>query len=197
MTPGVLVAQEDPTEAGLGVSSTEERYVNRELSWLSFNERVLQEAESPAVPLFERIKFLAIFSSNLDEFFRVRVASLRSLLSLKRKKGKKRRLDPTELLREISKVALAQQERFGRVFREQILPGLSEAGIDLVDELGVPDEYRSTLEDYFIEHVEPLLEPGYLEDLGETMFLNDQTVYLVLDLQPDQDIAVGYTGPRL
>ena len=195
--PVVIEVQEDPSEAALGVSSTEVRYLNRELSWLSFNERVLQEAENPAVPLFERLKFLAIFSSNLDEFFRVRVASLRSLLSLKRKKGKKRRLDPTELLREISDVALAQQERFGRVFREQILPGLSGAGIDLVDERGVPDEYRSTLEDYFIEHVEPLLEPGYLEDVGEPMFLKDQTVYLVVELQPVQDIAVGSAGPRL
>ncbi len=196
-SPVVIEAQEDPSEAALGVSSTEVRYVNRELSWLSFNERVLQEAESPAVPLFERLKFLAIFSSNLDEFFRVRVASLRSLLSLKKKKGKKRRLDPTGLLREIPDVALAQQERFGRVFREQILPGLSEAGIDLVDELGVPEEYRSTLEDYFIEHVEPLLEPTYLEDVGEPMFLKDQTVYLVVELQPVQDIAVGSAGPRL
>ena len=196
-SPVVIEAQEDPSEAALGVSSTEVRYVNRELSWLSFNERVLQEAESPTVPLFERIKFLAIFSSNLDEFFRVRVASLRSLLSLKKKKGKKRRLDPTRLLREIPEVALAQQERFGRVFREQILPGLSEAGIDLVDELAVPDEYRSTLEDYFIEHVEPLLEPSYLEDVGEPMFLKDQTVYLVVELQPVQDIAVGSAGPRL
>ena len=196
-SPVVIEAQEDPSEAALGVSSTEVRYVNRELSWLSFNERVLQEAESPTVPLFERLKFLAIFSSNLDEFFRVRVASLRSLLSLRKKKGKKRRLDPTGLLREIPDVALAQQERFGRVFREQILPGLSEAGIDLVDELAVPDEYRSTLEDYFIEHVEPLLEPTYLEDVGEPMFLKDQTVYLVVELQPVQDIAVGSAGPRL
>ncbi len=196
-TPGVLVAQEDPTEAGLGVSSTEERYVNRELSWLSFNERVLQEAESAAVPLFERLKFLAIFSSNLDEFFRVRVASLRALLSLKKKKGKKRRFNPKRLLREIHDVALAQQERFGKAFREEILPGLVEAGIDLVDELGVPDEYHSTLEDYFIEHVEPLLEPTYLEDDGEPTFLKDHTVYLVVELQPGQDIAVGSSGPRL
>ncbi len=91
--------RDDPSEVSLGVSATQERYVNRELSWLSFNERVLQEAESSSVPLFERIKFLAIFSSNLDEFFRVRVASLRSLLELRRKKRKKKGLDPTALLR--------------------------------------------------------------------------------------------------
>jgi len=64
-------------------------YFDRELSWLSFNYRVLQEAKDKSVPLFERLKFLAIYSSNLDEFFRVRVASLRSLLSLKTKKKQK------------------------------------------------------------------------------------------------------------
>ncbi|MBL8016028.1 MAG: hypothetical protein JNK43_02065, partial [Ignavibacteria bacterium] len=63
----------------------EYKFFNRELSWLSFNHRVLQEAKDPANPLYERIKFLAIFSSNLDEFFRVRVASLRTLLDLKKK----------------------------------------------------------------------------------------------------------------
>ena len=67
---------------------------NRELSWLSFNYRVLQEAKDSSVPLYERIKFLAIYSSNLDEFFRVRVASLRSLLRLKRKAQSKLDFDP-------------------------------------------------------------------------------------------------------
>ena len=62
---------------------TEKIFFDRELSWLSFNQRVLQEAKDPSVPLYERLKFLAIYSSNLDEFFRVRVASLRSLLNLK------------------------------------------------------------------------------------------------------------------
>jgi polyphosphate kinase len=89
------MAKPDPTELSLDLSATGERYVDRELSWLSFNERVLQEAESASVPLFERIRFLAIFSSNLDEFFRVRVASLRSLLEARRKKHKKKGLDPT------------------------------------------------------------------------------------------------------
>ena len=71
-----IVPREDPTEVDLGVSATDERYVNLELSWLLFNERVLQEAVSASVPLLERIRFLAISSSKLDEFFRVRVASL-------------------------------------------------------------------------------------------------------------------------
>ena len=162
----VITPQEDPTEVSLGVSATDERYVNRELSWLSFNERVLQEAESSSVPLLERIKFLAIFSSNLDEFFRVRVASLRSLLRLRRKKRKKKGLDPTKLLREIHAVALAQQERFGQVFRDDILPGLQDVGIHLIGEGGAEGgadgDHRAIGEAYFVEHVAEHLEPVIL-----------------------------------
>jgi polyphosphate kinase len=138
----------------------DERYVNRELSWLSFNERVLQEAESSSVPLLERINFLAIFSSNLDEFFRVRVASLRSLLRLRRKKRRKKGLDPTELLRGIQAVTVAQQERFGQIFRDDILPGLQDAGIHLIGEEGADAEHRAIMEAYFVEHVAEHLEPS-------------------------------------
>ena len=192
-----IVPGEDPTEVDLGVSATDERYVNRELSWLSFNERVLQEAESASVPLLERVRFLAIFSSNLDEFFRVRVASLRSLLELRRKKRKKKGLDPTELLREIHAVALAQQERFGRVFREEILPGLHEAGIDLVDEREVDGERRTSIEDYFLEHVAEQLEPVVLGREDSPPFLRDHTAYLVAELQPGRGNGTVTAEPEL
>ena len=192
-----IVPREDPTEVNLGVSATDERYVNRELSWLSFNERVLQEAESASVPLLERVRFLAIFSSNLDEFFRVRVASLRSLLALRRKKRKKRGLDPTALLREIHAVALAQQERFGQVFREEILPALHEVGIDLVDEKGVDGERRASIEDYFVEHVAEHLRPVILGREDSPPFLRDHTAYLVVELQPGPDADTGTGDPEL
>ena len=189
--------REGPSETSLGVSTAEERYVNRELSWLSFNERVLQEAESSSVPLLERIKFLSIFSSNLDEFFRVRVASLRSLLALRRKKRKKKGLDPTALLREIHAVTLAQQERFGRVFREEILPGLHESGIDLIDEQGVDAEQRTFIEDYFAEQVAEHVQPVILRREESPPFLKDHTAYLVAELQPEPGTAPGTDGPQL
>ncbi|MBD3410545.1 MAG: hypothetical protein GF419_10130, partial [Ignavibacteriales bacterium] len=96
-------------------------YFDRELSWLSFNERVLQEAKDPNNPLAERLKFLAIFSSNLDEFFRVRVASLRTLLRLKSKRRKKLDFDPAELLDRIHATVKRHQEEFGRIYAEEAL----------------------------------------------------------------------------
>ena len=189
--------QEDPTEVGLGLSATDERYVNRELSWLSFNERVLQEAESSSVPLLERINFLAIFSSNLDEFFRVRVASLRSLLRLRRKKRRKKGLDPTELLRGIQAVTVAQQERFGQIFRDDILPGLQDAGIHLIGEEGADAEHRAIMEAYFVEHVAEHLEPMILGLEDTPPFLKDHTSYLVAELQRGPGIGMGTAGPEL
>ena len=196
-TSPAITPREDPTEVSLGVSAKDERYINRELSWLSFNERVLQEAESPSVPLLERIKFLAIFSSNLDEFFRVRVASLRSLLRLRRKKRKKKGLDPTKLLREIHSVALAQQERFGQVFRDDILPGLQEAGIHLISEEGADGERRADMEAYFVEQIAEHLEPVILGLEDTPPFLKDHTSYLVAELQPGPGIGMGTAGPEL
>src|SRR5688500_6630304 len=111
--------------------------VNRELSWLAFNGRVLEEAMDASVPVFERLNFLAIFSSNLDEFFRVRVASLRSLLRLKKKDVKKLSVNPGRLLREIVRAVQGQQEQFGEVFRGRVLPELKRHGILLADEAAV------------------------------------------------------------
>lgn len=196
-TPGGITAKEDPSEVRLGVSAVEERYVNRELSWLSFNERVLQEAESSSVPLLERIKFLAIFSSNLDEFFRVRVASLRSLLRLRRKKRKKKGLDPTKLLREIHALALAQQERFGKTFRDDILPGLQDVGIQLISEGGADEEHRAIVEEYFVEYVAEFLEPVILGREDTPPFLKDHTSYLVAELQPGPGIETRNAASEL
>lgn len=153
---------------------------NRELSWLSFNERVLQEAEDTDVPLFERLKFLAIFSSNLDEFFRVRVASHRSLLALSAKRRKKLDFDVAELLDQVHERSLDLQERFGRTFRDDVLPGLADRGLGLIADDELTAEQATFMEEYFEGEVRPHVEPTFLDD--PHVFLKDHTVYLVVEL---------------
>lgn len=156
---------------------------DRELSWLHFNARVLQEAADPSVPLFERLAFLAIFSSNLDEFFRVRVASLRTLLRLKKKKVRKLSLDPVELLRAIHQEVNRQQDAFGALFRDVILPELEARGIHLVSEQELADTESEELRRWFAAEVEPLVRPIALSPEGPPPFLEDRTVYLVVEHQ--------------
>src|SRR6266404_3633325 len=116
------------------MKSADHNLTDRELSWLSFSERILQEARDPRVPLYERIKFLAIFSSNLDEYFRVRIASLRSLLTLKKKARRKLGFDAAELLDKTRGLIERQQEEFGTIFRKKIIPELGECNIFLIGE---------------------------------------------------------------
>lgn len=158
-------------------------YADRELSWLAFNGRVLQEAQDPRVPLFERLAFLAIFSSNLDEFFRVRVASLRHLLRLKKKKlHKKLDFEPEDLLRRIHAVVTAQQEQYGATFRDEIVPALAQLGLKLVDDRGVTpaevEHLRSTFRQEVARHVRPVL----VDRDGELPFLKNKGLYLVTEL---------------
>lgn len=173
-----------------------DRFADRELSWLSFNERVLQEAEDPSVPLFERLKFLAIFSSNLDEFFRVRVAALRSLVPLKKKKVRKLPIKPAKLVDRIHRVVHLQQERFGTVFRLGILPGLEALGIKLVRGHDLTGDQQTYLRSYFDRYVRPILEPSVL-GAGGSPFLKDHTVYLVAELWRGSRVLVGTELPAL
>ncbi|MBL7127686.1 MAG: polyphosphate kinase 1 [Ignavibacteria bacterium] len=155
---------------------------NRELSWLSFNYRVLQEAKDLSVPLYERIKFIAIFSSNLDEFFRVRVASLRSLLTLKKKSKKNLKFDPVKLLIRIHNIVYTQQEEYGKIFREQIIPELIENNIFLINEKDLNSEQGDFVKNYFKEKVLPCISPAIIVDHKTTPFLKNGSLYLVVKL---------------
>jgi polyphosphate kinase len=155
----------------------------RDLSWLRFNARVLQEAQCATVPLLERLKFLAIFSSNLDEFFKVRVATLRRLVKLKKKTRAQLPQDrPKRVLAEVLAEVHRQQEEFGRTYREELLPDLREAGICLTSAEELSDKQREWVQAYFEAKVRDLLSPVVLDETMHQLFLKDQAVYLTFHL---------------
>jgi polyphosphate kinase len=172
----------------------QEEFFNRELSWLSFNYRVLQEAKDKSVPLLERLKFLAIYSSNLDEFFRVRVASLRSLLALKTKTQKKLRFDPQLLLDEIKQTVNTHQEEFGRIYREQIIPELNKNNIFIVDDGRLPRGSRKFMESYYFDKVFPVVNVFFLDDESTTTFLKNKSIYLAICLTSKNKPKVKDSG---
>lgn len=161
---------------------------NREISWLSFNARVLQEAADSTVPLLERLAFLAIFSSNLDEFFRVRVASLRSLVRLKKKSKKKLDFNPAKLVRQINQIVTEQQERFGEIWRS-LIPALESQGIFLIDDKSLDASQEAFLQTYFEEEIESHLKPVSLQSIKEDYFVKNRTVYLATEIWTDDTDA--------
>jgi polyphosphate kinase len=168
-------------------------FVDRELSWLSFSERVLQEAQDATVPLFERLQFCGIFSSNLDEFFRVRVASLRNLLRSGRARASGVGVDPHRLLHDIHRVVIDQQERYGRTL-QGLFAELRSQGIRLVDDRGVPEGLSPWVLRYFQDSVRPHVEVQVLS-AGATPFLRNGVAYLVVETWPPQRRETGSWSP--
>jgi polyphosphate kinase len=162
----------------------EQPYTLRDISWLSFNYRVLQEAKDPAVPLFERLKFLAIYSSNLDEFFRVRVANIRNLKEIKRQTNEEMEFEPRDLLKEIHRTVNRQQEEFSIIFDQQIVPELARHNIFLKRRLGLNEEQLAFVESYFHENLLPFVMPVLLVKQRIRPFLANANLYLAVHLRP-------------
>ena len=131
-------------------------FFNRDISWLSFNERVLMEAASESVPLLERLKFLSIFSSNLDEFFRVRVAAIQSLNKIDKKKNKL-------IIANINDIVYAQQEIFGTLLEDKIIPQLKNERIHIVYNDPMPEIIQQQVIDYFLHHLAAFIKIIYLK----------------------------------
>ncbi|WP_034256591.1 polyphosphate kinase 1 [Adhaeribacter aquaticus] len=159
----------------------DKKFLNRELSWLAFNYRVLQEAKDASVPLLERIKFMAIFSSNLDEYFKVRVATLKRLIKLKKKTREKLTEDPAQELEQVLEEVARQQDELGVIFRTQILEDLKKQQIFLVTEKELQPEQEEFLKGYYEEHIKDILAPVLLNGLSY-FFLKDQVEYLIIRL---------------
>ena len=158
-----------------------ERFFDRDLSWLAFNARVLQEAQDERVPLLERLKFLAIHSSNLDEFYRVRVAQLRGLRNLKKSDRSALEVPPEKRIARINAEALEQQRAFGKLYRERLLPALERHGVRFLTEERLSAQQRAFVTRFFTERIAPLLQTASLRP-GNAPFIEDRKLYLVCDL---------------
>lgn len=161
--------------------STKVLHVNREISWLAFNGRVLQEAGDPSVPLVERLRFLGIFSNNLDEFFRVRVASLHRLQEL----GKQAKAvvgdNPKKVLKEIQEIVVQQQATFAKHYHE-IVKLLQRENIYFANEKQLTRVQSAFVHNYFDQTVRPNLIPILLDGRGEFPYLSDAKVYLAVKM---------------
>jgi polyphosphate kinase len=166
-------------------------YLSRDISWLSFNHRVLQEAKDIDVPLFERIKFLAIYSSNLDEFFRVRVAQHRNLVRIGRKTKRELDYNPKQLLKDILRIVNAQQEEFSRIFLNEIIPALRKHNIFLLRRLELNKEQKDFAERYFKDNLLPFVQPVLLVKNKIRVFLNNAALYMSITLRSKE----SYTAP--
>lgn len=157
--------------------------IHRDISWLSFNYRVLQEAKNPTVPLFERIKFLGIYSSNLDEFFRVRVASLKTLIRLGKKARKQMDFEPDAVLKKIRKIVTEQQEEFDRIYKNQIIPELQGQGIHILRPQDLKSYHQLFLDKLFEEKLIQHLQPVLLVKNKVRTFLKSNAIYLSVRLK--------------
>ncbi len=157
-----------------------QKYFDRELSWLSFNFRVLQEAINVEVPLLERLRFLAIYSSNLDEFYRVRVASYIHVLRMQKAQELEPDLKIKKLLKKIKRTVHKQQVEFGRIFNEELIPLLQKEGIYLIDQTKVNAAQKKFLDNYYQEEILPLLKISDLSAKKNT-FLKNKGLYLTIE----------------
>jgi polyphosphate kinase len=164
------------------MKSKEIPYINREISWLSFNERVLQEAADKTTPLIERLKFLGIFSNNRDEFYRVRVATVRRLSKLGRKAITVYGEDPKELLTRLQRRVIEQQNRFENIYQE-LQKELAESNVFIINEKQLTIAQQNFVREYFSEEVISTLFPVMIDDNKPFPYMKDKASYLYLRLE--------------
>jgi len=178
--------------------------LNREASWLAFNERVIEEAENVAHPLLERLKFLAISESNLDEFFMIRVSGIREQLSADVTEVSDDGLSPAEQLEGIRRTVKRMVARQGRCLAEDLIPKLAEAGIRIWAVSALDDDRRAAAREYFRKSVFPILTPLAVDPGHPFPFLSNLSLNLAVEMREGEGgpirfarIKVPATLPRL
>ena len=158
-------------------------YMNRELSWLKFNERVLEEAENPEVPLCERMTFVSIYQSNLDEFFRVRVGSLQDQMLINTEiRENKTKMTSAEQIRAIIKEVKKLNQRKDKAY-EKLMKKIEEYGITLINHASAKSEEKKFLEKYFMKEIMPLSSPTIVGKRQLFPFLKNGEIYAVVVLE--------------
>ena len=158
-------------------------YMNRELSWLKFNERVLEEAENPEVPLCERMTFVSIYQSNLDEFFRVRVGSLQDQMLISTEiRENKTKMTSAEQIRAIIKEVKKLNQRKDKAY-EKLMKKIEEYGITLINHASAKSEEKKFLEKYFMKEIMPLSSPTIVGKRQPFPFLKNGEIYAVVVLE--------------
>ncbi len=163
----------------------ETAFFNRDLSWLKFNERILTEAGRNTVPLLERIKFLAIFSSNLDEFYRVRMPVLLALEKLSNKDNNDIHIED-DLLKTANELISQQQQQYGRVLQLEIIPQLKAHQVNMIYGQQIPEEIQKPIKRYFLSQVMAFLQPVYIKE--ETNFFpSNNELYFLITLKHENE----------
>jgi polyphosphate kinase len=175
----------------------ERRYINRETSWLDFNTRVLALAQDPARPLLERVKFLAIFSGNLDEFFQVRVSGLLEQREAGISQLTPDGLTPAEQLAEVRERVLAMHDEIRELLFQDLLPGLDEAGIRLVSWIDLDDEQRSWISDVFMERIFPVLTPLSVDPAHPFPYISSLSLNLAVYVRDPSNGAARFARVKV
>ena len=169
--------------------------LNRELSWLEFNYRVLEEALDRSQPLLERLKFLSIFSTNLDEFFMIRVSGLKQQIESKVTELSPDGLTPAAQLKGVNQRLRPMVAEQMRCLKEEILPALSANGISITPYRALSDYERRSLNDYFLENVFPVLTPQAVDPSHRFPYISNLSLNLGMMIEP-ADLPVGTVEPR-
>jgi polyphosphate kinase len=167
------------------------KFFDRDLSWLSFNARVLQEAADKTVPLLERLNFLVIYYTNLDDFMNTRIAPLMNLCDISDDEKKKLQKNPDKLLKKIRKKITKQQHEFNRIFNEEIHPELETRHIHLLTPEDLSESQKIFVKDYFNDKIKSQTESIVLNALTTRLRLRSDQLYMIADLQSEKNEQYG------